>query len=144
MFWDSSALVPLLLPEARSNEMTTMMRSGPTPVFWWGTSIECKSAIYRRHRENPLPRALLGTALQRLELFLDHSDTVAATEDVRRRAGRLLAVHPLRAADALQLAAALVFCEDDPIGESFVCLDDRLRDAALSEGFQLLPNERLP
>ncbi len=141
MFWDSSALVPLLLPEVRSNEMTTIIRSGPTPVFWWGTSIECKSAIYRRHREDPLPRAILDTALQRLELLVDHSDTIAATEDVRRRAGRLLAVHSLRAADALQLAAALVFCEDDPTGESFVCLDDRLRDAALSEGFQLLPRE---
>ena len=144
MFWDSSALVPLLLPEARSNEMTTIIRSSATPVFWWGTPVECKSAIYRRHREDPLPRAILETALQRLELLVDHSDTVAATEDVRRRAGRLLAVHPLRAADALQLAAALVFCEDDPTGESFVCLDDRLRDAALSEGFQLLPNESLP
>ncbi len=61
-------------------------------------------------------------------------------EDVRRRAGKLLAVHPLRAADSLQLATALVFCEDDPTGESFVCLDDRLRDAAMSEGFQLLPS----
>ena len=87
---------------------------------------------------------MLETALQRLELLVDHSDTVAATEDVRRRAGRLLAVHPLRAADALQLAAALVFCEDDPTGESLVCLDDRLCDAALSEGFQLLPSESLP
>lgn len=141
MFWDSSALVPLLLPEARSKEMTTIIRSSATPVFWWATPVECKSAIYRRHREEPLPRAMLETALQRLELLLDHSDTVTATEDVRRRAGRLLAVHPLRAADSLQLAAALVFCEDDPMGESFVCLDRRLRDAGLSEGFQILPRE---
>ena len=134
-------MVPLLLPETRSNEMTTIIRSSATPVFWWGTPVECKSAIYRRHREEPLPRAMLETAFQRLELLLEHSDTVAATEDVRRRAGRILAVHPLRAADSLQLAAALVFCEDDPRGESFACLDDRLRDAALSEGFQLLPRE---
>ncbi len=87
-----------------------------------------------------MPKAILETALQRLDLLLSHSDTVAATEEVRRRAGRLLAVHPLRAADALQLAAALVFCEDDPTGESFVCLDDRLREAALREGFKLLPD----
>ena len=87
---------------------------------------------------------MLETALQRLDLLVDHSDTIAATEDVRRRAGRLLAVHPLRAADALQLSAALVFCEDDPTGESFVCLDDRLRGVAMSEGFQLLPSESPP
>ena len=84
---------------------------------------------------------MLETALQRLELLLDHSDTVTATEDVRRRAGRLLAVHPLRASNSLKLAAALVFCADDPMGESFVCLDRRLRDAGLSEGFQILPRE---
>ena len=139
MFWDSSALVPLLLPEARSDEMTTILRSSPSQVVWWGTSVECKSAIYRRHREDPMPRAVLDSALQRLELLLDHSDTVAASEEVRRRAGRLLAVHPLRAADALQLAAALVSCEDEPTGENLVCLDDRLRNAALREGFRLLP-----
>ncbi len=86
-----------------------------------------------------MPRAVLDSALQRLELLLDHSDTVAASEEVRRRAGRLLAVHPLRAADALQLAAALVSCEDEPTGENLVCLDDRLRNAALREGFRLLP-----
>lgn len=86
-----------------------------------------------------MPRAVLDSALQRLDQLLDHSDTVAASEEVRRRAGRLLAVHPLRAPDALQLAAALVSCEDEPTGESFVCLDDRLRNAALREGFRLLP-----
>ena len=64
---------------------------------------------------------------------------VGATDQVRVRAGRLLAAHPLRAADALQLAAALVWSDDQPQGESFVCLDERLRAAAASEGFASVP-----
>jgi hypothetical protein len=54
----------------------------------------------------------------------------------------VLAAHPLRAADALQLAAALVWTGEAAAGEAFVCLDERLRDAARREGFEVLP-ERL-
>lgn len=43
------------------------------------------------------------------------------------------------AADALQLAAALDWCDGNTCGESFVCLDDRLRGAAALEGFRVLP-----
>lgn len=63
------------------------------------------------------------------------------TNKLRSLAGRLLAVHPLRAADALQLAAALRWCEDEPGGKAFVCLDDRLRAAARREGFSPIPRK---
>jgi len=58
---------------------------------------------------------------------------------VRARAARLLSLHPLRAADALQLAAALVWCRERTAEAPFVCLDDRLRLAAAREGFRVLP-----
>jgi predicted nucleic acid-binding protein len=67
------------------------------------------------------------------------ADTVSPTDEVRRRAARLVAVHPLRAADALQLAAALLWCEEQPHNEVFVSLDGRLRDAARNEGFDVRP-----
>lgn len=138
MFWDSSAVVPLLVAEARSSEMTNLLREGRTPAVWWATVIECRSAIQRLHRESPFPREVLDSALRRLEQLLEDCDTVPPTEEVRRRAGRLLAVHVLRAGDALQLGAALVFAEEEQ-GVDFVCLDDRLRDAASKEGFRLRP-----
>ncbi|TCJ16468.1 hypothetical protein E0L93_10140 [Rubrobacter taiwanensis] len=56
------------------------------------------------------------------------------TNRLRSLAERLLAVHPLCAADALQLAAALRWCENNPAGREFVCLDDRLREAATKGG----------
>ncbi len=76
---------------------------------------------------------------QRLEELIADADTIPPTDPIRRRAGRLLALHPLRGADALQLAAALAWCDEQPSGVSFVCLDERLREAALRESFTVLP-----
>ena len=139
MFWDSSALVPLLLPEGRSEALTRLLASDNEPVLWWGTPLECQSALQRRHRERSLTPAEQTAAADRLRLIVQHADTIAPTDDLRRRAARLLAFHPFRAADSLQLAAALVWCEEQPHGEGFVSLDDRLREAALREGFTVHP-----
>ena len=64
---------------------------------------------------------------------------VQPTETVRLRAERILSIHPLRAADALQLAAALIWAQETPRGLEFVCLDQNLREAALKEGFSIQP-----
>ena len=95
--------------------------------------------MYRRHREGRLPVDPLEQALRRLIGIVEAADIVAPTLPLRERAGRLLASHPLRAADALQLAAALVWCDERPADEGFVCLDQRLRDSARREGFAVLP-----
>jgi len=139
MFWDSSAVVPILLPESRSGNMSRMLQADREPAIWWACPVECRPAIHRRNRESPLPPAVVAQALSRLDAFAEDADTIPPAEEIRKRAGRLLAVHPLRAADALQLAAALVWCESEPSGEQFVCLDERLRDAALAEGFTVRP-----
>lgn len=141
MFWDSSALVPLLVAETRSDALTEQIARDTEPVIWWATPLECQSAVHRRHRERAFAAAEMTSYNERLRQLVQHADTIAPTDDVRRRAARLLAVHPLRAADALQLAAALIWCEEQPHGESFVSLDGRLREAAAREGFTLIPPE---
>src|SRR5262245_49022609 len=138
MFWDSSAFVPLLLPEPRSSEMTSLLKADGEVTMWWGSPVECLSAIYRRHREAPISPAQLIDALRRLEVLVQDADTVLPSEELRRRTGRILAVHSLRAGDALQLGAALIWCEEEPVNESFVCLDERLRGAARREGFTMV------
>ena len=139
MFWDTSAIIPVLLPERRSQDLTEQLAADREVTLWWGTPVECLSAIYRRHRESPVPAPVLTEALNRLRALVEDADTVAPTDDVRRRAGRVVAAHPLRAADALQLGAALMWCEEQSHGEVFVSLDDRLREAARREGFSLSP-----
>ncbi len=106
---------------------------------WWSTRIEVVAALSRRERADAKRRADWSACFQSLNGIAEEWREVAPTDPVRRAAERLLRRHDLRAADSLQLAAALVACEDRPSGHEFICLDDRLRRAAAVEGFRLLP-----
>lgn len=139
MFWDASAIVPLLIDEPQSEALAGQLKTDGEPAIWWTTPVECESSVQRRRREGLMAAAEIPAIHERLRSLLQHVDTVAPTDEVRRRAARLLAVHPLRTGDALQLAAALLWSEEQPHGEQFVSLDARLRDAAAREGFSLVP-----
>ncbi|HEV3134209.1 MAG TPA: type II toxin-antitoxin system VapC family toxin, partial [Acidimicrobiia bacterium] len=136
-FWDSSALVPLLVRQPTSERLEGLLRRDPAVVIWWGGVVECASALARLQREGTLPRSGLRQAQQVLDHLRARAFEVEPVEEVRARALRLLAVHQLRAADSLQLAAALIWCRERPQRVAFVCLDDRLRLAAAGEGFQV-------
>ena len=138
-FWDASAIVPLMLDEPGSNALLDLLERDAAIVVWWGTQVECASAIARREREGVLGRADAAAALGRLKTISNSWSEVVASDAVRNTALRLLRVHPLRAADSLQLAAAVVSAEGDPSILPFVCLDDRLGEAAGREGFPALP-----
>jgi predicted nucleic acid-binding protein len=77
-------------------------------------------------------------AAERLRRLAVAWQEVLPVDPVRTTAQRLLRVHPLRAADALQLAAAVVASEHDAASLPFVCLDDRLAEAAAREGFPVV------
>ena len=140
MFWDSSAIVPTLLPAAGSSPLHAMLQSDPERTLWWGTPVECQSALFRREREHDLTSLLVQQGLQRLAGLVEDVDVVGPTDRLRDRACRLVATHPVRAGDAFQLAAALMWCDNAPSAATpFVSLDARLRDAARREGFTVLP-----
>ena len=139
MFWDSSALVSSVVAEPSSPAMVSLLRADRVPVLWWASPLECHSALYRQHREGALPAAVLHRVMEALQIVVDDADLVAPTTAVRERASQLLATHPLRASDALQLAAAFVWCGGVPSQHGFVSLDRRLREAARGAGFQVLP-----
>jgi predicted nucleic acid-binding protein len=136
-FWDASAIIPLLIEEARSGSVESEYRRDPEFVVWWGTDIECVSALARRERDGILERELLAAALARLDLLGAAWQEVQPSQSLRRAAIRLLRVHALRAADALQLAAAVAASEGDSRSLVFVTLDDRLAQAAAREGFPI-------
>jgi uncharacterized protein len=137
-FWDSSAVVPLLAQERKSEMLHELRLEDPALLVWWATSVECVSALARMEREG-LDAAAVGRALQRLaDLEIGWSE-VQPSERLRAQANRLLRVHPLRGADALQLAAAVVGAELDARSLTFVTLDERLALAAQREGFTLVP-----
>lgn len=137
-FWDASAIVPLLLEEPRSGSVETEYRRDPEIVVWWGTDIECVSALARREREGVMERELMAAAVARLDLLGAAWQEVQPSQSLRRSAIRLLRVHALRAADALQLAAAVAASEGDSRSLALVTLDDRLAEAAAREGFPIV------
>ena len=107
-------------------------------MTWWGSLIECTSALSRLHREGRLDADTLSQSHEYLRRLSGAWLDVPPTERVRQRAFRLLRVHALRGADALQLAAALTAAEEDPAGLEFVSNDIRLSTAAEREGFTVL------
>lgn len=138
-FWDSSAILPICLDEPHSDAIRNMLRDDQHLVVWWGTIIECWSALSRLRRERILSEDGDARAREILRILAESWTEVEPTEKVRQNTARLLRLHPLRAADAAQLAAGLVWAEGNPAGHAFVCLDKRLSQAAGLEGFHLLP-----
>lgn len=136
-FWDASALVPLLVTEPPRDALLALLDADPIMVVWWGAPVECASAIARRERDGSLALSDASAAFDRLKQLARGWQEVLPSDPVRSVALRLLRVHPLRAADSLQLAAALVAAEHEPATLEFVSLDDRLNDAASREGFRL-------
>lgn len=136
-YWDASALVPLCVTEPGTATVRRLARGG---IVTWGVSaVEIASAIERRTREGKLTDAERAAARTALSELAAAWTEISALGPVRERAMRLVATHGLRAADAMQLGAALVASMDRSVGHEFVCADGRLRDAAAREGFHVLP-----
>lgn len=138
-FWHTSAIVPLIFDEEGSVAATDLLTDDEVQVVWWGTRAECQSAIRRRERDGLLTLGEIGRANELLEVMTNRWTEVQPVDQIRTQAIRLLAVHPLRTADAFQLAAASSWHDSSAGRVEFVCLDSRLSDAAAREGFRTLP-----
>jgi len=137
-FWDSSALVPLFVEEEQSEHLLSYYEQDQTVIVWWAASVEVASAIARQERQGSLSNAAAAAAMRRLAEIGQTWQELQPTPRLRQHAQRLLRVHALRAADALQLAAALTAARGDPSILELVCLDQRLTEAAHREGFLVL------
>lgn len=138
-YWDSSALLPLVVREAATPATQALLAGDADVLTWWGSRVEAHAALARLLRDGHLDMAAHQVALGRLEGFAAGWNEVIPSDAVRDQAARLLRLHPLRTGDALQLAAAVVASEHRPATLPLVTLDARLRDAALREGFVVLP-----
>jgi hypothetical protein len=137
-FWDASAIVPLLVAEAQTRQVQALAADDPVMLVWWATAVECASALARLARDGMLDETAETQAFDRLRQVASGWHEVDPGDQVREAAVRFLRVHPLRAADALQLAAAFVLAERRPSTLELVTLDDRLAVAARKEGFVVL------
>lgn len=135
-FWDASALVPLFIAETNTAKVERLLTSDEQIAAWWGSLVECVSAVARVERSGRGTADEVTGTLQRLHLLHDGWLEVSPSEEIRAEAQRLLRLHTLRAADALQLAAAKALAAH---AFPFVSFDVRLRTAAQREGLRVVP-----
>jgi predicted nucleic acid-binding protein len=138
-FWDSSALLPLFLDQPATPVVRELLRADGGLVLWCLTDVEVRSGLARLVREEAITASVADGILTDLDVLWRGAQVIAAVEAVKPRAFRALRIHSLRAADALQLGAALCLAGEDPRGTEFVTLDRRLAEAARKEGFAVLP-----
>jgi len=134
-FWDSSAVVPLLVHQESSRRAEAWFVEDASMVLWTLTSVEVVSAFRRLVRERALEEDGVRLAERRLNHLVRTCHMVVDVPAVKSLATRLLRFHSLRAFDALQLGAALLWAEGHPEGRTLHTLDGRLGSAAAREGF---------
>jgi predicted nucleic acid-binding protein len=133
-FWDTSALVPLCVRQAATPRAITLYKTYEV-VVWWGTSVEIASALARLVRMNQLDPTDWTEARRLAATLSDTWSVVQPSEALQAQATLLVSQYDLRAADALQLAAALEWCGNSPEGRVFITADQALQQAAALSGF---------
>lgn len=141
-FWDTSALVPLVVEEAATAAATEWIRDDPHVAAWTLASVEARSAIRRLVSESALGERDAARAESKVDELARRFHLVIDVDGAKRVAARLLRSHPLRAADSLQLAATILWARHHPEGKVLHTLDPRLGEAAAREGFTVVPSSR--
>jgi hypothetical protein len=136
-FWDSSAVVPLLVEQKSSSRVAAWVAGDDAVVLWTLTPVEVVSALRRLVRDKALAEEIARLAEVRLAEIVRACHVIIDVDPVKSLATRLLRLHPLRAFDALQLGAALHWVEGHPQGRTLHTLDSRLALAAQREGFNV-------
>jgi predicted nucleic acid-binding protein len=136
-FWDSSALVPLLIQQSSSANVRQLTRNFEV-IVWWSTPIEVKSTLARLIRMSQITSAEFADAQVDMNALRQSWQEVAPSDQLRSLAESFLDRFSLRAADAQQLAAAYVWASAKPRGRTFLSGDRQLLDAARQLGFQAI------
>jgi predicted nucleic acid-binding protein len=100
-----------------------------------GSEVECVSALARLERDAALDAQAAVLAFNRLKQLAAGWHEIDPSDIIRETASRLLGVHSLGAADALQLAVAFVAAEQRPSSLEMITTDGRLASAVRKEGF---------
>jgi predicted nucleic acid-binding protein len=135
-FWDTSALIHICVPGQASSSARRLLREH-APVVWWAATVEVRSALERLRSERIITENAYSASKEALTELIRSWREIQPIELVRDLAYVQLERFRLRASDALQLSAALVWCKQKPKARLFVCNDERLAAAARHVGFDV-------
>jgi uncharacterized protein len=136
-FWDASALIPLCL-ERQSVPIVDRLFQETFMVVWWATPVEIRSALARLARMQQASTDELADACRLLQDLRRDWLEIGLSDSIRSIAEDLPDRFALRAADALQLAAAYTWAMQRPTGRPFISADKRLLGAAEQLGFRTI------
>jgi uncharacterized protein len=131
-------LVPTFVEENSSAEVRSWQAEDAGITTWIMSRVEVISAIARKQREQPNLAPLWDRAIRHVHAMASRWTEIWDADAVRLHAERIVMIHVLRAADALQLGAAIVAADGDPQSLELVTLDRRFGEAARREGFPVL------
>jgi hypothetical protein len=86
-FWDTSAIVPLLVVETQTSNCSQLQRR-ILPCWWWGSEVECNSALTRRESDGALDARAMTLALRRLRQLTDAWHEIDPSDAIREAAIR--------------------------------------------------------
>lgn len=132
-FFDTSALVKHYVREPGTQAVRAAVR-GRRPAVARVTHVELAATFARLGREGALDEGTRDALLDRVDRDFPTFEVVEWRGSTRLAARPLLARHPLRALDVIQLASALAL-RARPI--RFWCADGRLATAAAAEGLRV-------
>jgi uncharacterized protein len=138
IYLDTSWLVKLYVDEPDSRSIRSITDSDPDLVVSDLAYVEFHSAVGRRRRERRITARAASGLLSRFDRDWAHRVRVPVSREVLRGAAVVLAAHPLRTLDAVQLASALLLAEGAPDAPRFGAADERLLAAAVACGLPVL------
>ena len=141
-FWDSSAIISLLVREPASSWARTLYAGDTAIVAAWTAQIECASAIVRRATEGSLTSDEARKAHQRLAALACEWIEILPTDRLKQEAVRMVSLHGLRTLDSVQMASAILAANARPEMLPFVTSDRVLAEAAERQGFPLVTPAR--
>lgn len=134
-YWDTSALLPLLLKQRCSENIREIIKEDKAISTSWISKVELSSAICRLEREGHISEIELDSLLRRVDMLIQSCCIVHPSEKLSDRAMRALRSHSIKSLDAIQLASALIVSKDVTNNFEFITLDKQLGNIARKEGF---------
>lgn len=137
-FWDTSAIIPLYCNQVISSGSRAVRQRYSTLAVWWGTHVEVHSALNRLSREGIQSELQTKSAFAKWARLRSSARIINPDDNILRIAASLTADNGIRALDAFQLSAALVWCRELPRNRPIICADKRLGEAAGQVGFDVV------
>lgn len=136
VYFDSSALVKLVLDEIGSDEASTLWNACDAALSSRLAYPEVCAALAAAGRNHDLTEVEVSAALMEWEAFWSAVRPIELSAEVERGAGLLAGAHQLRGADAVHLASALALDTADVVVAAW---DKRLRAGAEAMGLSIAP-----